>query len=77
MGKPPRLDELDTIIGKKEDVFLTDREYSERTGVNLPKGKSYLMRHSAFSTWLSERGYVIVDVQEEPVIERTVHIRKK
>ena len=77
MGKPPRLDELDAIIGKKEDVFLTDREYSERTGVNLPKGKSYLMRRSAFSTWLSERGYVIVDVQEEPVIERTVHIRRK
>jgi len=34
------------------------------------------MTSSAFAGWLKEKGYVIVDVCEKPVIERTVFIKK-
>ena len=55
----------------------SDREYADKTGASLPKKKSYLVNESAFSRWLNEKGFKIVDVQEEAVIERTVYIQKK
>lgn len=77
MGKHPKLSELDKLFDNKTEVQLTDRQYEEKTGVALPQRKDYLMYKSALAEWLKEKGYVIVDVQEKPVIERTVFIRKK
>lgn len=77
MGKHPKLSELDSLFDNRSEIRLTDRQYEEKTGVALPKAKSYLIRNSAFAGWLDEKGYVIVDVQEKPVIERTVWIKKK
>lgn len=77
MGKHPKLSELDNLFDNKTEVQLTDRQYEERTGVALPQTKGYLMNKSALAGWLKEKGYVIVDVQEKPVIERTVYIKKK
>lgn len=77
MGKRPKLHGLEEIIGTEEDVYLTDREYFERTGTTLPKGNSYLLNCSALATWLLEKGYEIVRVEEQPVIERTIHIKKR
>lgn len=77
MGKRPKLHGLEEIIGTEEDVYLTDREYFERTGTTLPKGNSYLLNRSALATWLLEKGYEIVSVEEQPVIKRTIHIKKR
>lgn len=77
MGKHPKLDELEYLFENGTDVQLTDKLYEEKTGVSLPKEKSYLKNGSALSHWLKERGYVIVDIQEKPVIEKTVIIKKK
>ncbi|MBQ3491563.1 MAG: hypothetical protein IJA74_03320 [Oscillospiraceae bacterium] len=49
----------------------------ERTGVALPKGKSYLMNGSALSRKAAEHGYKITDIREEPVIVKTVFFKKK
>lgn len=77
MGKRPNLDELEYLFEYGADVQLTDRLYEEKTGVSLPKEKHYLKNKSALSQWLNNKGYEIVEVQEKPVIERTVIIKKK
>lgn len=77
MGKKPNLHGLEEIIGAKEDVYLTDREYFERTGSTLPKENSYLLNRSALATWLLGKGYEITSVEEQPVIERTIHIKRR
>jgi len=68
MGKHPKLSELNSLFDNQTEIRLTDRQYEEKTGVALPKTKSYLMTSSAFAGWLKEKGYVIVDVCEKPVI---------
>ena len=77
MMKKPTFDKFDEIFEHITSLQLTDREYADKTGASLPKRKSYLVNESAFSRWLNEKGFKIVDVQEEAVIERTVYIQKK
>lgn len=76
MGKIPKLSELDYLFEKGGEVQLSARVYEEKTGVPLPKSKNYLIKNSAFSRWVKEKGYEIVEVQEEPIIEKMVRIRK-
>lgn len=77
MGKNPDLDKLDDLFAKGTDFQLTGKLYEERTGVALPKGKSYLMNDSALSRKAAEHGYKITDIREEPVIVKTVFFKKK
>lgn len=77
MGKRPNLDELEYLFENRADVRLTDKLYKEKTGVSLPKEKSYLKNKSAFSQWLKAKGYEIVDIQEKPIVEKTIIIKKK
>lgn len=77
MGKIPKLNELDYLFEMGEEIQLSGRVYEEKTGVPLPKGKNYLMKNSALSRWVKEKGYEIVEVQEEPIIEKMVKIKKK
>lgn len=77
MGKHPDLDKLDDLFAKGQDFHLTGKKYEEKTGVALPKGKSYIMNGSALSRKAAEHGFVIVDVQEQPIIEKAVYFKKK
>ena len=75
MGKHPRFDDLEHLFDGKTEIALTEGEYVKLTGASLPKNKKYLINESAFSRWLQEREWTIEDV-EEPVLERTVYIKK-
>lgn len=77
MNKRPNLKELDCLFDEGKDFQLTSREYEERTGVALPKAKSYLQHDSALAKWAKERGYIITDVQEDRVPIRTVSFQKE
>lgn len=77
MGKSPNLDALDDLFEQACDFQLTDTLYEERTGTSLPKGKSYLKNTSALAKRAKERGFIITDIQEKPIIERTVFLKKK
>jgi len=77
MGKHPKLDELDYLFEHGADFRLSGKLYEEKTGIALPKGKSYLKYQSALSAKAKEKGYVIVDVEEKAAIERTVVFKKK
>ena len=77
MGKHPDLDKLDDLFTKGQDFQLTGKNYEEKTGVALPKGKSYIKNGSALARKAAEHGYVITEVREEPVIVRTVYFTKK
>ena len=77
MGKHPDLDKLDDLFAKGQDFQLSGRNYEDKTGVALPKAKSYIKYGSALSRKANEHGFVIIDIQEQPIIERTVYFRKK
>ena len=77
MGKHPNLEKLEYLFEKGIDFQITAREYEEKTGVPLPKAKNYIMNSSALAQKVALHGYVITDVQEKPIIERTVYFKKK
>lgn len=77
MEKNPNLDELEYLFKNGLDVQLTDKLYEEKTGIPLPKDKYYTKNKSALSQWLKNKGYKIVDIQEKPIIQKTVIIKKK
>ncbi len=77
MGRHPKLENLDYLFAQGTDFRLTDKIYEEKTGVPMPKDKSYLKNGSAFAVRAKEQGYRIVCVEEKPVIERAVILKKK
>lgn len=77
MGRRPKLDGLDYLFNRGVDFSLTAKEYEEKTGAPLPKNQSYLKTDSAFAARAKEKGYVIVGVEEKPVIEKTVILKKE
>lgn len=77
MGKHPKLDELEYLFDKGKDFQITASLYEEKTGVPLPTGKNYLKNKSAFAIRAKEKGYFIVDVEEKPIIERSVILKKR
>lgn len=77
MGKRPKLDGLNYLFDQGVDFCLTAKEYEEKTGAPLPKNQSYLKTGSAFAARAKEKGYVIVGVEEKPVIEKTVILKKE
>ena len=77
MGKKPKLGELDYLFEKGKDFQLSARLYEEKTGAELPKGNSYLKNGSALARWAEDKGFYIGEINEKPVIERTVILKKK
>lgn len=77
MSKRPNLDELDSLFEKGIDFTLTDVEYEAITGASLPKGINYINKGSALARKAAEKGYVITEVQEKPIVERIVFLEKK
>lgn len=77
MAKHPNLNELDYLFEEGTDFQLTDRIYEEKTGVPLPKDKSYIKNRSALANRALEKGFIIADVKDTPIIERTIILKKK
>ena len=77
MGKHPNLEKLEYLFEKGVDFHITAKEYEEKTGVPLPKEKNYIKSSSALARKVAEHGYVITEVLEKPIIERTVYFKKK
>lgn len=77
MGKKPKLGELNYLFENGKDFQLSARLYEEKTGAELPKGNSYLKNGSALARWAKDRGFYIGEISEQPVIERTVILKKK
>lgn len=77
MSKRPNLEELDYLFEAGEDFQITSIEYEDKTGIPLPKGKSYLQKNSALARLAKERGYIIADVLEESVPRRIVLFKRR
>lgn len=77
MGKRPNLNALDCFLDAGTDFQITDSIYENKTGVPLPKNKSYVLHRSALSEWAKEHGYIVFDVEEKPVVQRTVFLKKR
>ena len=68
---------LDKLFKRKPSFTLTDAEYRELTGYELPKDKQYIKNSSAISRYAHKMGYVIDTVEEAPAIVRTIYFKKK
>lgn len=71
MGKHPKLENLDSLFNSGESFRLTDAQYEKKTGIQLPKHKTYLLNQSALARKAEEKGYMI------ELIEKTVIFTKK
>lgn len=65
MGKP-KLNEIERRLTYGDEFSLTDAQYEKRTGVALPKRKSYLEKDSAIAKLAKKYGYSI-EVQERKI----------
>lgn len=77
MGKHLNLDGLNDLFAQGKDFLLTDKMYEKRIGSTMPKTKSYLKNNSPLARKAFELGFEITDIQETPVIERTIYFKKK
>ena len=69
--KKPNFDNLLPLFGSKEEFCLTEKQYKQHTGAELPKDTSYLKRKSALSRVAKEYGYSIA------VNERTICLKRQ
>lgn len=65
MGKP-NLTEIERRLTYGDNFSLTDAQYQKRTGLALPKRKSYLENDSAVAKLAKSQGYSI-KVQEKKI----------
>lgn len=77
MGRRLNLDALDELFEQGRDFRLSDKEYAKRVGYPLPQRKDYIKNRSPFAAKAREKGFVIVDIEERPIIERTVILKKE
>lgn len=77
MGRKLNLDALDDLFEQGKDFKLSDKEYAKRVGYPLPQRKDYIKNRSPFAIRAKEKGFIIADIEEQPVIERTVVLKKK
>lgn len=77
MGKHPHLEGLNELFATGTDFHFTGEQYKELTGADLPQSNRYIMQNSALANWAKRKGYTIADVQEEPIIRKTVFVRRE
>ena len=76
MSSRLNFEKLAALLKNKAYIELNENQYKELIGEELPKRKSYIKNQSPFAKWLASNGYIIAEIQEKAVIERTVCIRK-
>ena len=64
--KKPNLKEIERRLAYGDNFSLTDEQYKKRTGLALPKRKSYLEKDSAVAKLAKSQGYSI-KVQERTI----------
>lgn len=76
MGKHPHLEGLNELFAIGTDFHFIGEKYKELTGADLPQDNRYIMQKSALENWAKRKGYIITNVQEEPVVKKTVYMRR-
>lgn len=62
----PNLTEIEEKLKKGESFSLTDKQYTKKTGIPLPKEKNYLLNRSALAKLCKTLGYRI-ELQKKQV----------
>jgi hypothetical protein len=66
----PKLDDIVKLLESGETFSLTDSQYQEKTGLNLPKSSYYLLKKSAIAKKAQEYGYRIKLQERELTFEK-------
>lgn len=69
--KKPKLNEIVQIMQTGKDFSLTETQYLQTTGANIPKENYYLIHKSAISKRAKEMGYTI------GLSEKTINFKKE
>ena len=70
MGKRPKLENLEGLFEKGVRFELTDAQYEKKTGIPLPKGKSYIKNRSALSRFAADRGFGIEVIEKRVIFSK-------
>ncbi|MDE6774709.1 MAG: hypothetical protein K2J37_00140 [Ruminococcus sp.] len=63
----PKLEEVIKLLESGEQFSLTDSQYKKKTGLNIPKNNTYLVKKSAVARKAKEYGYKLV-LQERTIL---------
>jgi hypothetical protein len=66
----PKLDDIVKLLESGESFSLTDSQYKKKTGLNIPKSPSYLLKKSAISKAAQQYGYSIKLKERELTFEK-------
>lgn len=77
MARNSNLNALDPLFAHGTEIQLTNTMYEKMTGSTLPKRNYYLKNNSALARYADEKGYLITEVQDIPIIERIVILKRK
>ncbi len=55
----PKLGQIIEMLEKGKPFVLTDAQYKAKTGLNIPKGKSFVEKRSAVAKRAKEYGFLI------------------
>ncbi len=64
-------DGFNDLFESGKDFTVTDADYKQKVGKDLPKDTSYLKNRSSFAEFANKHGYRL-EVFDEPIIQRTV-----
>lgn len=67
MNKKPNLTNLLPLFESNTNFSLTEAQYAQRTGANLPQNSKYIENNSALSKFAKKLGYKIT-VQERTIL---------
>lgn len=68
----PKLEKIIELLESGEPFSLTDSQYKRKTGLNIPKDNTYLMKRSAIARKAKEYGYKLVLQERQISFEREI-----
>lgn len=66
----PKLDKIIELLESGEPFSLTDSQYKRKTGLNIPKNNTYLVKVSAIARKAKKYGYKLVLQERQISFER-------
>lgn len=68
----PKLEKIIELLESGEPFSLTDSQYKRKTGLNIPKSSTYLVKSSAVAQKAKEYGYKLVLQERQISFEKEI-----
>lgn len=68
----PKLEKIIELLESGEPFSLTNNQYKSKTGLNIPKDNTYLIKKSAIARKAKEYGYKLVLQERQISFEKEI-----